>query len=131
MPSTIARFSTMLDAHIARSKLEWVGIPAFVADEHLVTAQWFYSNAIGGVRVQVPDLFTEEALAVLDEDWSENLAQEYNLEKRLCSKCGAGEMEFFQFGRRAAYACILLFGFPLLPLSEGAKCSVCGAMSKT
>jgi len=120
----------MLDAHIARAKLAWAGIPAFVADEHLVTMQWLYSNAVGGVRLQVPSCFKEQALALLNEDWSEELAQEFALEKQTCPKCGSDEVEFFQFGRRAAFVFILFFDFPLLPLSDGLKCKCCGAKTK-
>ncbi|MGJ3255801.1 MAG: DUF2007 domain-containing protein [Alcanivorax sp.] len=45
---TVARFSMPDEAHIAKSRLESEGIPAFVADEHTVGMNWLYSNAMGG-----------------------------------------------------------------------------------
>ncbi|MDZ4299014.1 MAG: DUF2007 domain-containing protein [Moraxellaceae bacterium] len=65
---TVARFSLAIEAHIARAKLESEGIPAFVADEHTVTAQWLYSNAIGGVRLQVPDSYVESSGKLMSGD---------------------------------------------------------------
>src|SRR5262245_21514175 len=50
---TAARFAEVWEAHIFRARLEAEGIFATVADEHLVTANWFLSGAVGGVRVQV------------------------------------------------------------------------------
>jgi len=62
---TIARFSYPTEAHIARTKLETEGIWAFVADEHLITANWLYSNAVGGVKLQVSERNAEQALEIL------------------------------------------------------------------
>jgi hypothetical protein len=73
---TIARYSLAIEAHIARAKLESEGIPAFVADEHTITADWLYSNAMGGVRLQVPDAFVEQARTILATDFSEDLIAE-------------------------------------------------------
>ena len=52
---TIATFSKPEEAHLFRTRLEAVGIPAFVQDEHFVQMDWLYSNAIGGVRVQIAE----------------------------------------------------------------------------
>jgi hypothetical protein len=73
---TIARYSLAIEAHIARAKLESEGIPAFVADEHTITADWLYSNAMGGVRLQVPDACVEQARTILATDFSEDLIVE-------------------------------------------------------
>jgi hypothetical protein len=51
---TVARFGLPLEAHILRTRLEAEGIPAVVADEHLVGSNPFLSTAVGGVRLQVP-----------------------------------------------------------------------------
>jgi hypothetical protein len=62
---TVERFTEVWQAHILRSRLEAEGILASIADEHLVAMDWFYSNAIGGVRVQVPACELDQARAVL------------------------------------------------------------------
>ena len=50
---TIASFTSPLEAHMARGRLEAEGIPAFIAHENHIWAEWFLSNALGGVKVQV------------------------------------------------------------------------------
>jgi hypothetical protein len=63
---TIARYSTPHEAQLAKSVLDAAGILAFVADEHTITMNWLYSNALGGVKLQVPASLASEAEAVLD-----------------------------------------------------------------
>lgn len=61
----VATFSSVHEAHLAKASLEAAGIPAFTSDEHLVSAQPLYSNALGGVKVWTPAAFSEEARALL------------------------------------------------------------------
>lgn len=65
---TIATFSFPHEARIAKARLDALGIPSFIADEHTINMQWLYSNALGGVRLQVPQAVAAEALAALNED---------------------------------------------------------------
>lgn len=76
MLATVASFSFPHEAHIARAKLESEGIPVALADEHTVSMQWFYSNAIGGVKVQVPPSCAQRAIEILAQDDSDLLEQD-------------------------------------------------------
>jgi len=58
---TLAAFNMPYQAHLAKSCLESAGIPVFIRDEHLISINWFYSPALGGVKVQVPDVHLKEA----------------------------------------------------------------------
>ena len=60
---TVATFSKPEEAHLLRSQLESAGIPAFVKDEMTVQMYWLYSDAIGGVRVQIDENDLEAARA--------------------------------------------------------------------
>jgi len=62
---TVERFTEVWEAHILRARLEAEGLLASIADEHLVAMDWFYSNAIGGVRVQVPACELDRAREIL------------------------------------------------------------------
>lgn len=62
---TVAAFSTPAEAYLARSKLESAGIDATIRDENFVTFNWLGSNAIGGVRLDVPDDDTAAAREIL------------------------------------------------------------------
>ncbi len=64
---TIANFSQPVEAHLLRTRLEAEGITAYLRDENLVTLDWLYSNAVGGVKVDVADEDYERALAILAE----------------------------------------------------------------
>lgn len=63
---TIAKFQSPDEAQLARMKLEGSGIEAYVADELMVTMNWFYSNAIGGIRLQVHDEDKDRAFEILN-----------------------------------------------------------------
>jgi hypothetical protein len=63
---TLASFSQPVEAHLLRLRLENEGITAYLRDEHLVTFDWLYSNAVGGVKVDVADEDYERALEVLE-----------------------------------------------------------------
>ncbi|MEZ5464143.1 MAG: DUF2007 domain-containing protein [Lysobacteraceae bacterium] len=62
---TVARTEMAPEAHILRGRLEAEGIPAFIQHEHHVTMDWLVSNALGGVRLQVPVECAQEAAAIL------------------------------------------------------------------
>jgi tetratricopeptide (TPR) repeat protein len=62
---TVATFSAAPPAHIVRGRLEAEGLYAVVADENTVNANWFYSNFVGGVKVQVPESQVEAARRIL------------------------------------------------------------------
>jgi hypothetical protein len=76
MLKTIARYSFPYEAQIARAKLDSEGIPAYIADEHTINMQWFYSDALGGVKLQVPETYAQQALELLSEDLSGDVEQE-------------------------------------------------------
>ncbi len=65
---TVATFTRAGEAQVLKLRLEAVGIPAYLQDETLLQLNVFYSNAIGGVKVQVADEDYESALRFLQED---------------------------------------------------------------
>ena len=107
MMVTIATFSLPIEAHIARAKLESEGIPAAIADEHTINMQWLYSNAIGGVKIQVPESFEEKAKGVLSRDYSESLIAEMGEDKYHCPQCGSEDV------KKQSYACPLASCMPV------------------
>jgi len=50
---TVRSFRDPVAAELAKSLLESRGIPAFVFDQHVAGINWFYTLALGGVRVKV------------------------------------------------------------------------------
>ncbi|PAV25798.1 putative signal transducing protein [Tamilnaduibacter salinus] len=68
---TLRRYTLPMEAHLDRGRLESEGIQAIIADEHTIHMQWLYSNALGGVRLQVDEGDVERAERVLSEDRSD------------------------------------------------------------
>ena len=131
MLKTIARYPFPHEAHIARSRLESEGIPAFVADEHTISMQWLYSNAMGGVRLQAPSEVADRAISILNEDRESDLIAQEGEDRQKCPACGSSNTEFHQIGRRWAFLAFLAFHFPLFPVKEAIKCSDCGKITET
>lgn len=126
---TISRYSFPYEAHIARARLETEGIPAFVADEHTINMQWLYSDALGGVRLQVPEPYAQAAQAILAEDREPDLIEQQGEETKVCPHCGSANTEYHQIGRRWAFLIFIGIHFPLFPVQDGIKCRDCGKIS--
>jgi hypothetical protein len=62
---TVATYWLPYEADIARALLESEGIATFVADEHLIHMNWLYSNAIGGIKIQIAEPDVELAREIL------------------------------------------------------------------
>jgi hypothetical protein len=67
---TLASFNLPMDAYLLRARLEGSGIASYIRDENLVTLDWLYSNAVGGVKVDVMDEDYDQALEAMGSDGS-------------------------------------------------------------
>lgn len=65
--STVRRYDTVGEAEAARSALDAARIAARVDDENLVSVQWLYAQAVGGVKIRVKAEDREEAEQLLSE----------------------------------------------------------------
>jgi hypothetical protein len=62
---TVAHRFDPLEAELMCGRLRADGIPATLADVHLVQAYAFFATALGGVRVMVPATFAPQALEAI------------------------------------------------------------------
>ena len=88
---TIATFDLPALAHAARIALENEGIPAFLADNNLVTMDWFLSNAVGGAKLQVAAGDAARAREILDRRTNSPASAETPAADALrftCQECG-------------------------------------------
>lgn len=127
---TISSYSLPYEAHIAKSRLDSEGIPSFIADEHTINMQWLYSQSLGGVKLQVPKIYAEDALEVFNENREKALVEEQGVDQEVCPHCGSENTEFYQLGRRWAFLVFIGIQFPLFPVRDGIKCRKCGKVSK-
>jgi hypothetical protein len=70
---TIRQFRDLPEALLAKGSLESSGIECFLADENLVRLDWFISNFIGGIKLNVRAADVENARRILDEPILEGL----------------------------------------------------------
>lgn len=130
---TVEAFTDPVEAHISKGLLESEGIPASLGSEHLVWSAWPFSQALGGVRLQVPDEYAYRAREVLSKqrrgEFQEALEQEQDLEPTRCGQCGSTDL---RFTRSPASVLLLLLtlgisGLIFPPRINGMKCNTCHA----
>jgi hypothetical protein len=120
---TIARFSKPEEAHLMRTRLEAGGVPAYVQDENMVQMDWLYSNAIGGVRVQILEEDIDDARAIIQEPPVVDTTND----TQACPSCSSHDTAPSEFPRRLSFLSILIFNFPL-PLRASKtrwRCQAC------
>ena len=85
---TIRSYFNQTDAYLAQSRLESAGVRTFLADENMVNTNWFYSIAMGGMRLMVQSDDADAALRILD-DKAEALLPVAAADQVHCPKCGS------------------------------------------
>ena len=118
---TVATFSKPEEAHMLRLRLEAGGVPAYIQDENMVQTDWLYSNAIGGVRVQIDED---------DEDRAKEILQDSGIEAKpvgmpVCPKCSSTNTAPDELPRRLSFLLLMLAGIPFLFSKTRWRCTHC------
>ena len=71
---TLRQFLTVQEAVMAKSILDSAGIESFLADENVISMNWLWSNALGGVKLQVRKTDVADASELLEQKLSEAAA---------------------------------------------------------
>ncbi len=129
---TIAAFSHPTEAYVLKSRLEAEGIWSFVADEYTVTMYWLYSNAVGGVKLQVkgPDVERAREVLGLEQTGPEDELVAEDEEPR-CPNCDSPNVHYERYAKRGLFASWLILSFPIPFLKRTWKCKDCGHEWKT
>ena len=99
--TTVDRFFHPTDAHIAAGKLESEGIPVFLLGINHASANWLLSNALGGIRLQVPASQVSQARQLLAQ--IENPTDE---PKMKCPQCGGTDTTAMSNSRKIAFLAV-------------------------
>ncbi len=115
----LCSYSTPGEAQSVVVRLQSAGIGAVLRDQHTVEFNWLISNAIGGVKVEVPDEEYEDALLLLGEPL---------LDPGLvvCPACGSGDVFIRPLSAFSA-VCVFL----KIPIPERVHTVDCRACKKT
>lgn len=128
---TAASFTAPYEAHLAKGRLEANSIAAFIADEYTAGMNWLFSNAIGGVKVQVDKRDLEVALKILVLKGEQDaIAPEIDGSWGEYPKCGSKMVEFTLSRRGPVLLSWLFLGFPLLFSSKKLRCLSCNHVWK-
>lgn len=131
---TIATFSYPTEAYIPHTKLESEGVWSFVADADTVTMNWLYSNAIGGVKLQVRGDDVERALEILNRKPemipTDDIEDAEEAETVTCPTCQSTNTRFETYETRLVFLSWLLLNFPLPFFKRRWTCRDCGHIWK-
>lgn len=120
---TVAAFDNAVYAEMFKAKLESEGVRCCIADAELVTMNWAYSNAVGGVKVQILDEDIERVRLIVEQ--MDGIPGQFIFlpPKKACPAC-----ESMNVARRPwpLMLSILTLGFPLLFCRRGFTCNDCG-----
>ena len=115
---TIGAYSTPYEANLVRAELEAFNIDVTLADDETIAVNWLWSNALGGVKVQVPESEVEEARRLL-------AAEPEAQDATLCPHCGSADTHY-TLEKRASFLTWLLLGLPVVPAFSRTSCAACG-----
>lgn len=128
---TLRRFRDLPEALLAKGALESAGIECQLTDDNMVRLDWFYSNLVGGAKLQVKPEDAEAAREILEQPIPENFEVEGAgaYEQPRCPKCQSVNITFEGLNKPIAYA-TAYFGVPLPIRSDAWKCEACGCRWK-
>jgi hypothetical protein len=128
--ATVQRYRELSEALVGRSLLESAGIAAWLADENLVRMDWFLSNLVGGIRLQVDERDETDAREILEQKAPP--AIEYGAEEAymqpVCPKCGSAEITLGCGTERGrSLVALYVLAIPVPPRKCAWHCEACGA----
>jgi len=125
---TIRQFRDLPEALLAKGSLESSGIECFLADDNLVRLDWFISNFIGGIKLNVRAVDAANAQKLLDEPILEGLyVQGIGLyEQPRCPNCHSLDVNFQELDRPIAYMSAFL-RVPIPVQRPAWRCHACDA----
>jgi hypothetical protein len=127
---TVGWYWNPLAAWLVRNRLVEEGLRAFVVDEFVPTVNWFYANAVRGIKVQVPRSEADAAQRVLASSSADVFgpvdAPKRPGERTKCSRCKSRNVGRERYSLRAVFLSLFVFGFPLPIRSTTQCCFDCG-----
>jgi hypothetical protein len=127
---TVRRYRDLAEAYVGRSLLESASIPAWIADENLVRMDWFYSNLVGGMRLQVDEHDEADAREILEAGVPGTITygQEEVFVQPACPKCGSAEITLGDGTERGrSLVALSVLSIPVPPREAAWHCEACGA----
>ena len=120
---TVDRFFHPTDAHIAAGRLESEGIPVNLLGINHASANWLIAIALGGIQLQVPYHFAEEARSILS---NEVQVDEAEAETELCPTCRSSNTTAHSTAWKISLLAVHLLNIPIPWGKRRRQCDDCG-----
>jgi hypothetical protein len=122
----IRKFRDLPEALLAKGSLESAGIEGVLTDDNIVRLDWFWSNLMGGIKLNVDPQDAEVANSILDQPIPEgfDVAGVGEYQQPRCPRCQSLDVTFRELDRPLAYVSAYL-NVPI-PLQRRAwRCHAC------
>jgi hypothetical protein len=124
---TIRKFRDLPEALLAKGSLESAGIDAVLTDDNVVRLDWFWSNLMGGIKLNVDSENADVANSILDQpipaDFDVRGIGEY--EQPHCPECQSLDVNFQELDPTAYVS--LALGVPMPFQRKAWRCHSCRA----
>ena len=123
---TIRIFRDLPEALLAKGSLDSAGIECVLVDDNMVRLDWFISNLLGGIKLQVQPGDVEAAMEILNQPIPEGFEVEGigEYEQPRCPKCHSLDISFQELNKPFAYGSAYA-GVPIPIERPGWKCHSC------
>jgi len=123
---TIRKFRDLPEALLAKGSLDSAGLESFLADDNMVRLDWFISNLLGGIKLQVKPEDAETADKILNEPIPEGFEVEGigQYEQPHCPNCHSLDVSFEELNKPIAYTSAWV-GLPLPVHRKAWRCHLC------
>ena len=124
---TIRKFRDLPEALLAKGSLESAGIHCSLADDNMVRLDWFISNLIGGVKLQVSSDDAAAAAEILNQPIPDEFLVEGSgtYHQPRCPHCQSLDVSFEELDKPVAFVSASI-GLPLPIHRRNWKCHSCG-----
>jgi len=126
---TVASFRDLHEALLAKGSLDSAGIRCFLANENIVRLDWLFANAVGGIKLRVPQAKIDQALEVLNSGIPAVFFSEKGelYTQPQCPECDSLDISYRDQNRWATFLSWLVLSFPLpFPKRLRWNCGSCG-----
>ena len=123
---TLSKFRDLPEALLAKGCLESAGIESCLVDDNLVRLDWFWSNLMGGIKLQVRPEDADAAISILDQPIPHvfKVAGVGEYQQPHCPRCESLDVNFQELDRPIAYVSAY-FNLPIPWRRRAWRCHSC------
>jgi hypothetical protein len=124
---TLRKFRDLPEALLAKGALESAGIESQLVDDNMIRMDWFISNLLGGIKLQVHAGDLETANEVLNQPIPHTIDVEGvgHFEQPKCPQCGSLDVSFRELDKLLSYGSAYV-GIPIPVHQKAWCCHACG-----